>query len=274
MLTIPSLLSSLIANPVKLLEQGQISRDAPRLLAIGALAAAAVGAAAGSQHEGPQWLYAALKMPLVFLVPPLFIVPALRAAAASLQMALDPRRTLLAALATSARAAVFGAALSPLLWLFSSWDGRYRVSVLLMLAVLAVAGWTGVTVLRGLVATIPLARRSLWIVFAAGLFALVAGQTGWHLSPFVLRPNLPVTFLAPPRGDVVSTLRMRLNGPPRRLMREVRLQNMERQRSPAAPVEANSTVPPEGLKSVGDGASAEDLEQLKVLGYVDNTVQQ
>lgn len=242
-----TLLSTLIANPAKLIEQGDISRDAPRLLGIGAIAAMAVGAASGSQHTGPLWLYSAIKMPLVFLVPPLFIVPALRAGASALQMSLDTRRTLLAALATSARAAVFGAALSPLLWLFSSWDGRYRVTVFLLLMVLAVAGRTGVAVLESLVAGQPMGRRWLWTGFAATLFALMAGQTGWHLAPFVLRPNLPVVFLAPIHGDVLTTLQMRLQGPPRQLV--------------------NPRSAPESL----DPATQ---QQLRSLGYMDNSVVQ
>lgn len=243
----PALLSALISDPARIVEGGDIARDAPRLLGMGALAAAAVGAAGGSQHEGILWLYTAIKMPVIFLLPPLLLVPALSEAAALLHHPMERRRVVLAALCTSARAAVFGAAMAPLLWLLADWDGRYRVGVLLLLAVLGAAGLTGLQVLAALTRGMLPMFRGLWLLMATLLFGLLAGQTGWHLRPFVLRPELPVVFLDQTRGDILTTLRMRLQGPPRALQQRARYGTPEEQQAVQ--------------------------EQLRSLGYTDTTVE-
>lgn len=226
-----TLLTNVLGRPDQLVADGEVGRDAPGLLALAAAGAAAFGAAVGSQHEGVQWLYAALKMPAVFVVPPLLLVPALRAGAEVLGVELDARRGVLAALGVSARAGLVAGALSPLVWLLSTWSDGYRSSVGWSSLAFVFAGAVG---LRVLVPLLPAGGlRRWWLASAAVVFLLLAGQTGWHLRPFVLRPHLPVAFLDHGGGDVITTMEMRAGGRP------------------------------------GRG----DHEQLEALGYVDGTVE-
>lgn len=218
-----SLFEAVAAEPRPLLDlaeaPGFYAWALPRLLGLTAVAGAGLGAAAGSFHSGPQWLYAAVKLPFVLIVPALLVMPALRGLAGLLGVALSWRRAAFAAALVAARIGLLGAALAPPYWLLHSADGRYRVAVFGLVLALGLAGLSGLRLL----AAAPrwptgegLVRRLAWTVGAGGLFVALAGQTGWHLRPFVLRPEFPVVFLQPPDEDVFSAILRRLEGRPER----------------------------------------------------------
>jgi len=200
---------SLIASPSALLASSD-ARQLGDLLKITAGAGAIIGAVAGLQHDGLQALYSAVKMPLMLVIPPLLVLPALLGLANALDLDLSARRAAPAAIAASARTAVFGAALAPVYWLLTALSGgSYTVGVFGLAATMALAGLFGWAVLA-CAPTVPSPRplRSLaFTIGAGGLFFLAAAQAGWHLRPFVLRQELPSSFLAPPQGDVYSDLK-------------------------------------------------------------------
>lgn len=203
-----ALTRSLIASPSSLLAASN-PRQLADLLKITVGAGTIIGAVAGLQHDGVQALYSAVKMPGMLLIPPLLVLPALLGLAHALDLDLPAQRAATAAIATSARTAVFGAALAPVYWLLTAGSGgSYAVGLFGLAAMMAFAGLFGWAVLAS-APTVPSPRplRSLaFTVGAGGLFLLAAAQAGWHLRPFVLRPELPSSFLAPPGGDVYSDL--------------------------------------------------------------------
>lgn len=219
-----TLLARLAGAPGALLDEaeqpGFLGRVAPILLAFAAAGGALFGAAVGAFHEGPQWLYAAIKMPAVLLVPALLVLPAARTLAELLDLPLSSRRASVAALAAAARVGILAATLAPVVWLIGEWDGRYRAAMLVTVACTALAGLGG---LRVWLAAVPHAGawRAWGLAVAAAVFAL-SSQSAWLLRPFVLRPHLPVVFLQAPDGDVLTTLSMRAQGPPRVLQAQVR----------------------------------------------------
>jgi len=199
---------SLIASPSSLLAAAN-PRQLTDLLKITAGAGAVIGAVAGLQHDGLQAFYSAVKMPGMLLVPPLLVLPALLGLARALDLELPARRAAAAAIATSARTAIFGAALAPVYWLLTAASGgSYAVGLFGLAGMMALAGLFGWAVL-GAAPTAPSPRPLRAIAFAVGaggLFLLAAAQAGWHLRPFVLRKELPSSFLAAPQGDVYSDL--------------------------------------------------------------------
>jgi hypothetical protein len=80
------LLSLVLANPGAVVDgpadglspTDRLARLAPMLLVILCAGAALFGAAVGSHRGGIQALYAAMKMPLVFLLPGMVALPAIR----------------------------------------------------------------------------------------------------------------------------------------------------------------------------------------------------
>ena len=215
------LVEALAAEPRRLLDGAESSTwytwALPRLVGVTALSGAALGVAAGSFHSGPQWLYAGVKMPFVLLVPALLAMPALRGLAGLLGVELSWRRAAFAAALVAARIGLLGAALAPPYWLLHSADGRYRVAVLGLVLALGLAGLSGMRLLAAAPLWAPgegLVRRGTWVLGVGGLFVALAGQTGWHLRPFVLRPSFPVVFLQAPDEDVFSALERRLEGRP------------------------------------------------------------
>lgn len=203
----------LIASPGALLESPD-SRLIPTLLGVTAVGGAIIGAAAGLQHDGLQGLYGAIKMPGMLIIPPLLVLPALRGLADTLDLQLPMRRAAVGAIATSARTAVFAAALTPAYWLFGACaGGSYSFAIFGLVGMMSVAGLFGWAVLAAAPGVGPVHPiRTLAFTLGAGaLFLLAAAQTGWHLRPFVLRPELPATFFDPPGGDVYSDLRSKLD---------------------------------------------------------------
>lgn len=208
----PSLLtltSQVLRDPIAVVDAHDGPSDlgwlAPRLLAISGAGAALFGAVVGSYRGGEQVLYAALKLPVLLWVPPLFALPAIHAAWRACEVAVPYRRLALAALAGMARAGVLASALAPVLWLPYSVQADYHVSVLLFAAMLALAALPGLTALAR---AIPAGGHHRWM--AAGgslaLLALLLAQTGWLLRPFVARPTAEVALFRPVEGDIFSGL--------------------------------------------------------------------
>lgn len=203
----------LIAAPDALLDDspGTDTGLITGLLAVTAVAGAIIGLAAGLQHDGYQGLYSAIKMPGMLILPPLLVLPALRGLADTLGLQLPLRKAAVLAIATSARTAVFAAALTPVYWLLGATAGSYNASVFGLALTMAVGGLFGWAVLARISdAARPL--RSLGFTVGAGaLFLGAAAQTGWHLRPFVRPPNAEASFFAPPEGDVYSNLKQRFD---------------------------------------------------------------
>lgn len=208
----------LIASPSALLDDTD-PRLIPTLLGLTAVGGAIIGAAAGLQHDGLQGLYSALKMPAMLVIPPLLVLPALRGLSDTLDLDLPLRKAAVAAIATSARTAIFAAALTPIYWLFGAATGEsYGALVFGLAATMTVGGMFGWAVLAAAPgSSTPKHLRSLAFTLGSGiLFLLAAGQTGWHLRPFVRQQSAPASFFAPPEGDIYSSLKERFDGTTRR----------------------------------------------------------
>lgn len=214
MITSPSTAQRLIASPSVLLDDTD-HRLIPTLLGLTAVGGAIIGAAAGLQHDGLQGLYSSVKMPAMLVIPPLLVLPALRGLSDTLDLDLPLRKAAVAAIATSARTAIFAAALTPIYWLFGAATGEsYAALVFGLAATMAVGGMFGWAVLAAAPgSSTPKHLRSLAFTLGSGvLFLLAAGQTGWHLRPFVRQQSAPASFFAPPEGDIYSSLKERLDG--------------------------------------------------------------
>jgi hypothetical protein len=178
---------------------------APRLLAITLLGAALFGMVIGSYRGELQYLYAALKTPLLLLLPVLIGLPAIRAFHDACEVEVAWSRLALAALVSVARTAVLAAACAPVLWLYLSLHPDYHRAVLAMAACLALVGLPG---LLTLIAALPEGGRQRPLASAASVAVLgiLLAQSGWLLRPFVVRPRAEVTLLRSVEADVFSSL--------------------------------------------------------------------
>lgn len=202
-----SLTAAVLRDPKALIDErpGSLSRLAPPLLTITLLGGALFGLMVGSQRGELQLLYAAVKMPVLLLAPPLIALPALHALWRAAGVAVDWGRLSLAALAAMARSAVLAAALGPVLWLLYSCNLDYHLSVLLMVGTIGLAGLPGVA---ALVRSLPTGGELRWIAALGSALALFLAfaQTGWLLRPFIARPQAAVAFLRPVEEDIFSSL--------------------------------------------------------------------
>jgi hypothetical protein len=208
-----SLVSIVLARPQELVarddDPAMLATLAPPLLSIAVGGSCLFGLVVGTFHGGWQPLFAALKMPLVLLVPVLVTLPALRVLHAGLGEPVPTQRAALAALVGMARVAVLASALAPLLWLALSLGPSYPTAFLLMCGALVAAGLPGlVTIARCLA---PGARlRPLALLATLGLVGVVIAQSGWLLRPFVVTPGAPLTVLCPVSQDVFTGLLTRV----------------------------------------------------------------
>lgn len=163
------------------------AHEAPRLLGLLALGALTFGAVVGGYRGGLQVPFAAVKLPLLFLVPMVLVLPALRSLWALAEVRVSYRRLVTAGLVGGARTALLAAAAGPVLWLAYGVLG-YHVAVLAFVAVLGLTGLPGLLVV---VRAVPGGGRGrIWAL--AGSLALLATasmQTGWMLRPFLVRPQ-------------------------------------------------------------------------------------
>lgn len=208
-MTLLPLVQALLKDPADLLHRqdapADLARLVPPLLGVTAAGAALFGVVVGTQRGGVQILYAAAKMPALFLIPALLALPAAHALWRACGVEVAWRRLSLAALAGMARSAVLAAALSPLLWLPYSLDIDYHQAVVLLAIALVAAGLPG---LWSFVRAVPAGGEHRWIAAVGStlVLGLCLAQTGWLLRPFVARPTAEVRFLRPIEASVFSSL--------------------------------------------------------------------
>ena len=109
------LLTRVLRDPNAVLdaEDTDYAQVATHLLATLAVCGALFGAVVGGYRGGIQTVYAAVKMPVLFLMPVLLVLPAMRALFASAGIELSLRRVALGSLVGITRTAIIAAAMSP-----------------------------------------------------------------------------------------------------------------------------------------------------------------
>ena len=163
-----------------------------RALTLASLAALILGAAVfggvvGSFRGGVQIAYGATKVPLAMLAALVVCVPAFHAIAASLGRPW-PLRTVIALTVTAAgRAALVLLAFAPVLWLAYDLGLGYHAAALAATLAYVVAGLAALGILlRGLGgAPHKLTTAAAFVM----VFLAAAGQTGWMLRPYLVRPR-------------------------------------------------------------------------------------
>jgi hypothetical protein len=206
--SILTLAGTLLRSPRDLVEGPQrrpIAELIPALLVVATLSAVLFGLVVGSYRGGAQYVFAAIKMPMLFLLPLLVGLPAVWSLHVACGGAVRYERVVVAALVGMGRAALLAAAAGPALWLAYSVHVDYHLAIMAMAGVLVVAGVIGmVTMLQCLP---PLQGVARWthLVSVAVLGAVLA-QSGWMLRPFIARPRADVAFLRPIESDVFSSL--------------------------------------------------------------------
>lgn len=186
-------------------DRNDLARLAPPLLALTIGGAALLGVAAGASSGPLQSLFAATKLPLLFLAPPLVALPLVHAFAEVCGVAVPWSRLGVATLAGLARSGLLAAAAAPLLWLPLSLDTEYHLGVL---AFVATFGVVALPALSTISRAVPLGgqQRFMAVVGSLLVLGLLTAQTGWVLRPFVARPRAEVTFLRPVESDIFSAL--------------------------------------------------------------------
>jgi len=207
------LIAQLLRKPQALLDpppgtelRTHIATLGPRLIAITVVFASLFGLVVGSYRGGIQYAYAALKMPLLLIVPVLVGLPAVRALFSACGSEATRERTALAALAGMARTAILAAACAPVLWLAYSMHIGYHDAIMLMTACLLLVGLPG---LATLVHALPGGGKRRWLARTGtvAIMGVLLAQSGWVMRPFVVRPRAEVTLFRPVEADVFSSLR-------------------------------------------------------------------
>jgi hypothetical protein len=181
-----------------------------------AVCAAIVGAVLGSYRGGAQIAFAAIKLPIVLLGAAVLSAPVLTAVTAALGK--PPRLVndlvvVITALAFGALVLVAG---TPLLMLARAGDVGYHATILLVVAVFAIAGLACLRVVIGGAAPAPAADptaaapgRTAAVLALCTVFAVVGGQLAWALRPYLVRPasrNDDVTFVHPLEGSLIDAV--------------------------------------------------------------------
>jgi len=204
-----TLAAEVLRSPVALIDRiekdGTLAEEAPRLLALLVLGALVFGGVAGGYRGGLQVPFAAVKLPILLLVPTVLVLPAVQGLWGLCDVEVSYRRLTLAALTGGARMALLAAAAGPVLWLAFGVLG-YHSSVLFFALLLAICGLPGLLVVAR---TVPSGGRARFVALAGSLalLGLSTMQTGWMLRPFLLRPQAEsAVFLRPVEDDVFSAL--------------------------------------------------------------------
>jgi len=176
----------------------------PVLLAITVVSAAIFGGVVGAYRGGIQLLYASVKLPLLWLIPVLVTLPAIRAFHRVCGIGVNYGQVALAVLVGCARSALLLAVASPVLWLLFSLRVDYHWAVLVLCASLLAAGVLGLATLARI---LPGAGAGKWLsnTLTGLAVGVVIAQSGWVLRPFVARPRADVAFLRPVESDVFSS---------------------------------------------------------------------
>jgi hypothetical protein len=207
--SLPVLCARLLREPRRVVEEGDdpssFAAIVPRLLGVTAVGLGVLGAVVGAQSGALQLVFAAVKTPMLVLLPTLVALPAVRALWRCSDVDVTYRRLALAALAGTARSAVLAAGLAPIYWFVVSLGAPYHAHVLLFSATILAVGLPGLWTLGAAIP--PGGRRRL--LAAAGSVMVVGvllAQTGWVLRPFVARPQGEVAFLRAIEEDVFTSL--------------------------------------------------------------------
>lgn len=169
-----------------------LEEDGLRALTLASLAALVLGTAVfggvvGSFRGGPQIAYAAIKIPLAMLAALVACVPAFHAIAASLGRPWPFRTVVALTIAAAGRAALVLLAFAPVLWLSFDLGLGYHAAALAAALAYGIAGLSAMGVLvHGLgEGTHRLTTAAAFVV----VFLAAAGQTGWLLRPYLVRPQ-------------------------------------------------------------------------------------
>ena len=175
------------------------------LLGITIASAAVLGAVVGSYRGGVQLAYAAIKTPVLWLLPVVVALPAVHALYRVFGIAVDYGQVALAALVGTARAALVLGVASPALWLALSIHIDYHRAIVALCAALVLAGGLG---LYTIAAILPGhgARKVGAHVLAVAAMGVVLAQGGWVLRPFIARPRADVAFLRPVESNVFASV--------------------------------------------------------------------
>ena len=181
-----------------------LQEHGPILLVIAVVSAAIFGGVVGTYRGGLQLLYASLKLPLLWVVPVLVTLPAVRAFHRVCGIGVTYGQVALAVLLGCARSALLLAVASPALWLMFSVRIDYHWAVLGLCGSVLAAGITGLaTVARILPGTGT--GKFLSNALAGLAVGVVVAQSGWVLRPFVVRPRAEVAFLRPVESNVFAS---------------------------------------------------------------------
>ena len=216
-ITLMGLAGQLLRAPEQLLavdghdeRSGSASADrlahlAPKLLALTVVGAGLFGVALGSYRGGIQLLFAALKTPLLLLIPVLIGLPAVRAFHGACEISVSWPRVALSGLTAVARTAILAAATGPVLWLYYSLTPDYHQAILAMAAALVVVGGVG---LSTLIRCLPSGgrNRALASLTSLAVLGILLAQSGWLLRPFVARPRAELSFLRPIESNIYSSM--------------------------------------------------------------------
>jgi hypothetical protein len=223
-----SLIPRLLRNPetfwADVLAEKSLGRTTLRLGILTVIFLAVYGFTLGLSHSWMQALSSAVKMPLLLLAAMLFCLPALfvflLAMLATPLKLLQMTAVVLAGISVTAFLLL---GLAPITLFFVLTSENYPFFQLLAVGSVAVSGILGLGYLwRGMVA-VDTTRTgadsrlgSLILLVWLGLYALVATQLTWRLSPLVGDPEIPFVVLAPSRDnfyvDVVQAGERALGG--------------------------------------------------------------
>ncbi len=211
--TLLSLAADVLRRPLEVVERvaeqpALLPQVLPRLVLLALVGGGVFGAVTGMYRGGPQVLYAAVKMPLLLLIPPMIVLPAARALVALDGPALSGQRLATACLVGMSRTAMLSVALTPPLWLLYRTDLSHQSALAWMLGSLALVGLPGlITVVRAMFPAGSPRGSQLALV---ALLGLVFAQTGWLLRPFMSMHGTGYPLLCAVDHDIFSGLQVRL----------------------------------------------------------------
>ncbi|MBL4687060.1 MAG: hypothetical protein JKY37_20865 [Nannocystaceae bacterium] len=182
-----------------------LEKYGPLLLAVAVVSAAVFGGVVGTYRGGVQLVFAAVKLPLLWLIPILVTLPAVRALHRVCGVDVDYGQVALAALVGTARAALVLAVASPALWLLYSLHVGYHVAVLALCGSLVAAGGVGLHTTARILPGSG-AGKAVANMLAVAAVGVVFAQSGWVLRPFIARPRAEVSFMRTVESDVFSSV--------------------------------------------------------------------
>lgn len=182
-----------------------LEEHGPTLLAIIVVSAAIFGIVVGTYRGGIQLAFAGLKLPLLWLLPIVVALPAMRALYRVGGIAVSYAHVGLATAIGAARATVLLAVASPALWLMYSVHVDYHFAVLALAGSLAVAGLVAAITIASVLPGHGTAKLLVHLSAVAAV-GVVFAQSGWVLRPFIARPRADVAFMRPVESNVFDSV--------------------------------------------------------------------